>query len=45
MANYSTLKHSKALGKMQIFIFSTLASILNDFRLEGLDLCRATAEV
>jgi len=28
MANYSTLKHSKTLGKTQILNFSTLASTL-----------------
>jgi hypothetical protein len=34
MANYSTLEHSKTLGKTQILNFSTLASTLGYFRLK-----------
>jgi hypothetical protein len=30
MANYSTLEHSKTLGKTRISIFSTLASTLEN---------------
>ena len=34
MANYSTLEHSKTLGKTRVSIFSTLASTLGYFRLK-----------
>jgi len=41
MANYSTLKHSKTLGKQQILNFSTLAGTLSPKRSKTPDLCRA----
>lgn len=43
MANYSTLEHSKTLGKTQIPNFSTLASTLAPKRPKTPDLCRALA--
>lgn len=43
MANYSTLEHSKTLGKQQMRNFSTLASTLAPNPLKTPDLYRALA--